>query len=58
MSNGSGRPSWYRAFEARLFNFQQSDLSLGQMALMWAAAITVVLLACAVFFFGLYWLFS
>ncbi len=58
MSNGSGRPSWYRAFEARLFNFQGSDLSLGQMALMWAAAITVVLLACVVFFFGLYWLFS
>jgi hypothetical protein len=37
---------------------QQPDLRLGQFALVWAAAISVVFLACALFFLALYWIFS
>jgi hypothetical protein len=58
VSKGAGQAGWQRAIEARLSKFQQPGLSLRQMALIWAAAFSVVVLACAAFFITLYWLFS
>lgn len=58
MSNGAGQAGWQRAIEARLSRFSQPGLDLRQMALIWAFAFSVVVLACTAFFLTLYWLFG
>lgn len=58
VSDGADRRGWRRAVDAQLKKMQQPDLHLGQFALVWAGAISVVFVGCALFFLTLYWIFS
>ena len=58
MNAGAGRAGWRRAIDAYLAKFQRPDIQFGQLVLLWVTALTLVVVACAIFFIVMYWLFS
>ena len=57
VSEGAGH-RWRHAIDGRLSRLQQQDGRLGQLALLWISAVSVVLIACVAFFLVLYWMFG
>jgi hypothetical protein len=55
---GAGQRRWRRGVEAYLVKFQGQDVGVGQMLLLWATAVIVIVLVCAAFFSTVYWIFG
>ena len=58
VGEGADQGRWRQVIDARLDKLQQQDGRLGQLALLWAAAVAVVLIGCTVFFLAIYWVFG
>ena len=56
--SAAGQPRWQVWIETYMSRFQEPGLSVGKMIKLWAVSFTIVMIACAVFFLPLVWLFG